>query len=96
MRMMSFMRMRNVRYDFRSGIRLLLTAGGIVFSKVMFDQQLANDPETAQHYQEQRKFLIDVDRRRDRPMSSKTRQKLEKRQQEGKSSSLHITRILLI
>lgn len=49
----------------------------------MFEKQLEKFPEKEKHYQQQRKFLNDVGRRQNK-MNNKTRQRLEKRQQESK------------
>lgn len=48
----------------------------------MYEQQLKRFPEKEKHYQQQRKFLNEVGRRQNN-MNSKTRQRLEKRQQES-------------
>ena len=61
--------------------------GKTEFSRIMFEQQIESNPEKAQHYQVQRNFLNNVGRKQGRNMNNRTRQKLEKRQQEGQPSS---------
>lgn len=53
---------------------------------MMFEQQLEKFPEKEKHYQEKRKFLGEVARRKTN-MNNRTRQRLERRQQESKSFS---------